>query len=260
MFVYEKAVKEENAIQSLLAFSQNDEKCSLLYPGAYNNSNVENNKKKPSNKNNVDTEHQMSAWQEKYVLNFPHERKEQNTSRSSRDVVSTNKSSVSTLRSSTRLKSKLASALEQKLCFYHLDSSREYITQYRERITYTALLEYRKGWTKSYPTGNCKICKSTFDLTKHSCQCSATIPASSSVNYVETQVCLKKNNLLNAMKTLSLHSDNDRSKYYKDKKCRRISPGNVKKLWPYISAENGKSSDSGKGKKSAQNFKNKVPL
>ena len=264
MFMYEKALKEEYAVQSLLSLSQNDEKCNLYYNGVYVNNNNNNNnnksnnniKKQSSHRNNVDLENLLEAWQEKDVFNFQslQERKEQKTARS-RDAVSTNKT-PSTLRSSTiRSKNKLASAIEEKFRFYHFDNSREYITQYREAITFSALIEYRNSLMKNSPSGACKKCETTFDLIKH-CQCPGTTPASSSVCYVETQDCLKKHNLLNAMETLSLHSDSNRS--FKDKKCRKLSPSNVKKLWQSSSVQNRKLSPSnGQGKKS-QNSKNKV--
>ena len=262
--MYEKALKEENAVQSLLAFSQNEEKFNLYYNGVYSNitNDNNNNKKQSSDTINVGLENQLNAWQEKDGFYFhqssTHDRKEQRTARS-RDTTSTNKPSPTSRSSSIRSKNKLASAIEEKFRFYHFDNSREYITQYREAITFSALIEYRKSLMKNSPSGACKKCDTTFDLIKH-CQCPGTAPASSSVCYVETQDCLKKHNLLNAMETLSLHSsDNDRSsKYGKDKKCRKLSSGNVKKLWQSSSVQNRKLSPNGKRKKALQNCKNKA--
>lgn len=262
MFLYERALKEEQAVQSLLAISQNDEKSSLNLYGPHPK-NKSSTPKQPGKNHSI--ENHLSGWQEKDVLNFPQERKEQKGARSTNEVSTTSSKTSSTIRS-TRFKNKLGSAaasVEEKFRFYHFDNAREYITQYREAITFSALLDYRNSLLKNCSAAACKKCDNTFDLIKH-CQCPGNSPASSSVCYVETQDCLKKHNLLSAMETLRRHTsaERDRTKFNnnnKDKKNRKLSPANnVKKLWPSSSGQNRNAMPNDKGKKSTQNFKNKV--
>ena len=63
MFAFEKAQKEEQAIQTLLAISQNEEKGIVTQPES-SISNLENGvKKRYSGKPSLEEEYQLSPWE-----------------------------------------------------------------------------------------------------------------------------------------------------------------------------------------------------
>jgi len=241
MFAFEKAQKEEEAIQSLLAIScQHEEKDSFASDNHLDKKNVKCVK-------DVNSDYRLGPWGSTEINNNKATTNTRNTSTTSetkRENKGTKPRDNSFTKVNTRrLKNgnKINNTLyDEKFRFCHFEDMREFITQYRESVTFLTMLDYRNGLMKTPPVsgGLCKSCESSFDVIRH-CQCSSgNSPTSSSVCYVDAPEHTN-HHLLSAVGYLGRRISENRNNTSKCKsevckqqnnKLRKLSPGGGK-LW-----------------------------
>ena len=244
MFAFEKNQKEEAAIQNLLAIScQNEEKDIFVS----SNDNLVNKKK--LTKDSANQAYQLGPWGSADTCNNKVTGNARNTSTTNETKKeNNNKSTKPRDNSFTKVNmrrskngNKINNTLyDEKFRFCHFEDMREFITQYRESVTFLTMLDYRNGLMKTPPVsgGLCKSCESSFDVIRH-CQCSSgNSPTSSSVCYVDAPEHMKNHHLLSTIGYLGrrISDDQNTSKCksevckQQNKKLRKLSPGGGK-LW-----------------------------
>ncbi|XP_066926794.1 uncharacterized protein [Clytia hemisphaerica] len=248
MFTFEKLYKEDQAIQTLLLISQNEEKGISAHP-EFSVPHIEsiNQSVKKRQKAAAEEDYQvLSPWEgsENEKLSKPNNQdgKDQKRVSKTRDSNLTNKR---TPRFRGGKLNSSSSTADEKFQFCHFEESKEHITHYREVVTFSTILDYRNGISNTsipnHSGGNCKKCDSDGILKQ--CQCSGGTPSSSGVYYVETSDTVKRHNILAAMESLSRNSSADETTLYRNRKCSskdrlcRKTSTSTGKLWKSAAAK-----------------------
>lgn len=269
MFTFDQNRKEEDAVQTLLRLSEVENVVNTLNYFLVGSNDVSLKSLKKKSKSEHDF--QLSPWEGPFgsaesrtpsVSAMEHQnnngsKKEAKHACKSRDA-STSKHISRVVRFSNKHQAPKENIMflkdDENAKFYHFDDSREYMTQYREAVTFSTLLEYRKGLVANLPIVLCEKCEEScgpYDLVKH-CHCSGHSPISSSVCYTNDCDAAVARQMLSVTSLARIRNKSDRnfSKNKQDKcdlfkKSGRKSSGSSRLLV------------NGKMKKSCNYIKNK---
>lgn len=237
MFTFDKNRKEEKAVQTLLRLSECEDvenKLNCLV-GASDISSFRNSaslRKKSKSDQSQNADFQLSPWEGPFAENTEsrtssistleqqqYTKKEQHKQSPKPRPEASTKHTAAVTRSVRFSKNQMAkdNALflkdDENVKFYHLDDAHEYMTQYRETVTFSTMLEYRKSLVTSLPITlreKCEKSRSPYDLVKH-CHCSGHSSISSSVCYTTECDAAFARQLLSVTSLARIKKKNDRN-------------------------------------------------